>query len=82
MKTKNTNCLEGVECPKCEALEPFAIVGSTVFMVYDDGIEQYTDVEWDKEAHCACETCGHNGQLKEFMKDELPQLPETKGPAG
>jgi hypothetical protein len=68
---KNVNCLEGIECPRCGAQEPFHIWGSAVFEVHDDGTEETTEHEWEDHSRIACMSCSHGGTIYEFrMRDQ------------
>jgi hypothetical protein len=61
----NSNCLEGIRCPKCFHEERFFISGLTIFEVYDEGTHGHTDISWDGD-HCRCPKCGFTGKLAEF----------------
>jgi hypothetical protein len=68
-KTENTNCLAGMKCPKCGALEPFDILAITTVMMFDDGTdpdEPQGDLEWDDESSCLCLACRHTGKVRDF----------------
>ena len=62
----NTNCLQGMKCPECGALEPFKIAISTIATVYDDGTEEFGDTEWDDDSYCECGSCSHSGIVEQF----------------
>ena len=62
----NVNCLEGMRCPECDYNEMFYIVASVKLEVYDNGTDNYTDVEWEDDSHCQCGDCGWFGLVKEF----------------
>jgi len=65
--SKNTNCLEGVKCPKCGQEDLFKIEASVIVEVSDDGTEdQGGDYEWDQAAFCQCCDCDHAGKLADF----------------
>jgi hypothetical protein len=65
--SKNTNCLEGVKCPKCGQEDLFKIGASVIVDVSDDGTEdQGGDYESDQAAFCQCCECDHAGQLADF----------------
>jgi hypothetical protein len=69
MKTKNTNCLYGFRCPKCESLEPFYIESKVIVRVTDSGTEETEgDIEWDDESYCRCGECDLVGSVKEFKQ--------------
>ena len=64
--SKNTNCLAGMECPKCGSLGPFKISATSVFEMHDDGSEAHGDVEFDDQAHCSCKACGYSTVVRGF----------------
>jgi len=67
MKTENTNCLTGFECPKCGSLEPFYIECKVVVQVFDNGTEDIGgQIEWEDDAYCRCGDCDTVGEVKEF----------------
>lgn len=63
----NTNCLEGMVCPQCESEGPFNIQVSAIATVYDDGIEDSVNYEWEDESPCTCLSCKHDGTVADFM---------------
>jgi len=69
-KTKNENCLMGMQCPKCKSLEPFEIATGCMSTVYDEGTEEEYDFEWDDDSYCECHTCGHSGKVRDFRTKE------------
>lgn len=69
LTSPNTNCLEGMICPKCGQYERFSIVAVAVFDVTDEEIEEYYDVEWDCENHCRCPSCNFSGKIGDFKVD-------------
>jgi hypothetical protein len=63
----NTNCLQGMQCPKCKSLEPFAIEVTTTFSVSDEGTgDQLGDTHWDNDSYCECCQCVFIGTVKDF----------------
>lgn len=65
--SKNTNCLEGVKCPKCGPEDLFKIAASVIVEVSDDGTEdQGGGYEWDQQTFCQCCECDHGGKLADF----------------
>lgn len=69
MRKKNENCLEGLKCPKCGALEPFRILAKMVVQMYDDGSDSglpWENIEWDDDAYCECCTCGYHQEVRDF----------------
>jgi hypothetical protein len=68
MKKRNENCLEGMRCPKCKALEPFDISVLCTAKVFDDGTEETHDMEWDDTNACSCPACGFQGLVRDFKR--------------
>jgi len=68
MSPKNTNVLEGFECPNCGSLGPFRIAAKSVFEVYDSGADSFTDVEWEDNSAVVCCSCEHEGTVKSFAR--------------
>jgi hypothetical protein len=66
----NTNCLEGIACPKCGHSESFHIEAAVVVYVTDDGSEDRGGGHyWDTDSHCICgnHECDHEGRFEEFQ---------------
>jgi len=70
----NENCLEGMVCPSCGSEGPFAIYAESWFLVYDDGIEEYEDIEWGPSSPCICQECGYDGVVRQFdpEREDIP----------
>lgn len=66
---RNDNCLQGMRCPKCKSLGPFHILTFAMARVFDDGIESTGAHEWDEASFCACEECGHSGDVHDFSEE-------------
>lgn len=64
----NENCLEGMACPKCGSEGPFHITCVCTAKVYDDGVSETTDHEWDSNSVCYCEKCGTAASVGAFRK--------------
>jgi hypothetical protein len=65
----NTNCLEGVRCPKCGHEDDFHIEAIVRLQVIDSGTEDLGgDHFWDDESDCMCGNwdCDQQGPLREF----------------
>ena len=62
----NTNCLEGIACPKCGNDFRIFIEAKTLAVVTDDGAETFGDMEWDDDSYAECPECQHHGTLGEF----------------
>ena len=67
----NTNCLEGLSCPKCGSLGPFRITAECFALVSDDGVECTTDVEWDQDSPCWCKACDFGGDINDFSASRV-----------
>jgi hypothetical protein len=73
---RNTNCLEGMCCPKCLSLGTFRIEVTSTNIVSDEGVEcSESGQEWEDKSYCECSDCGHYGKVKDFR---LPQQEATK----
>ena len=69
----NTNCLEGFKCPECGSYEPFMIALNTVGKVFDDGVAETFDNEWDNASWCQCCGCDHYGTVADFRPGDSQQ---------
>ena len=79
--SKNTNCLEGVECPKCGHEDKFFVYAKILVEVTDDGTEDAQgDYEWDSGTYCECGECKHSGTLSDFTIEEWGREQETAAP--
>jgi hypothetical protein len=66
-KTENTNCLEGMQCPKCGSLEPFRLAVMQNVTMFDEGSTETTgDIEFDEKTFCMCMECDHEGTVGDF----------------
>lgn len=74
----NTNCLEGMKCPKCGQEDHFRITAEAVFDVFDDGTDLFGDVEWGDESTAVCPNCMYITKVAQlrgvFSVDELCEL--------
>ena len=64
--TTNTNCLAGLRCPKCGALEPFYIAASCWATMFDDGSDATEEIAWDDGSACRCISCRFAGTVAAF----------------
>jgi hypothetical protein len=65
----NTNCLEGIRCPRCKQEDVIYIVASHEVRVTDDGTEdEGGDWEWNhgSETRCGDNACAFTGPLRDF----------------
>lgn len=76
MKKHNENCLAGLRCPQCRSLGPFLIMGTSTFLVYDDGTEEHDGVEWEGGNPCTCRACGRSETVSAFEERNQPLTPE------
>ena len=63
----NSNCLEGMACPKCKSEEPFRIEMKSMIKIYDEGTDHHEDTEWDENSYCECCECDYHGKVKDFQ---------------
>lgn len=63
---QNSNCLDGMQCPKCKSLEPFSIQCHCIVQVFDNGTDVTSDHEWDENSFCSCDKCHFSASVKEF----------------
>jgi ssDNA-binding Zn-finger/Zn-ribbon topoisomerase 1 len=70
-KTENNDCLDGLRCPECKALEPFQISSMCQAVWTDDGVGDTYEFEYDKASYISCLECGHGGQVQEFEDHDL-----------
>src|SRR5258708_37057548 len=70
----NTNCLDGIKCPKCGNEDTFRIEVTTMATVTDDGAEvEHVDMDWDETSYAECAGCYKFGQLSHFkVQSEVP----------
>lgn len=66
MNDKNENCLAGMRCPECKSDGPFWIEGTAMFKLFDDGTDDYEQVELKDDGACKCCDCGHFGTVGDF----------------
>ena len=63
----NDNVLEGIRCPSCKSEGPFNIVAAATFIdVTDDGVTDFTGVEWSDQSNIVCKMCGRTGLVWSF----------------
>lgn len=71
----NTNCLEGIRCPKCGQDERFEIVAEVTLSVTDNGSQTLDGNHyWDREANCSCPECEYNATVDHFTEGRLNYL--------
>ncbi len=71
----NTNCLEGVRCPKCGHEDSFIIAARIDVLVTDDGTDDTRgDYTWEDDSFCACDNCNHHGTVLDFSTDHQDHL--------
>lgn len=66
----NTNCLDGMACPKCKSEGPFKIWITRCVQIYvsDEGVydESGGDSEWEEGDTTECLECHHVGTVETF----------------
>jgi hypothetical protein len=78
----NVNCLEGMMCPECGALEPFRIAVTATAVFWDEGSDAQMlegDLEWDDASDCKCMACDFEGTVLNFCADD-PEDEDMQGP--
>jgi len=70
MAQRNTNCLAGLACPKCQSLGRFRIGVSAFVTMSDEGSEECEDIEWDNDAPCICLACQYSGRVSDFSVNQ------------
>jgi Zn ribbon nucleic-acid-binding protein len=79
--SSNTNCLEGMKCPKCGQEDSLKIEATCIFTVTDDGTEdEGNGHEWGDTNYCECPDCGHHGIVADFTIEEWGREKETAAP--
>jgi hypothetical protein len=69
----NSNCLEGVRCPKCKVEGPFNIVAEVTVKVFDEGVAEVSgDTDWGDESTIICLGCQHFANVKNFRMAHWP----------
>jgi len=66
----NANCLEGLQCPKCGSYEPFLIAVEAKATVYDNGVDETREENWEDDSPCSCMRCWHVGTVRDFAQQE------------
>lgn len=66
--TRNSNCLDGKQCPKCGSLGPFDVVVSMHVLLHDSGADDAEDasIEYDDDSLARCDACSYQGQFRDF----------------
>lgn len=62
----NTNCLAGIQCPKCGEEDHFRVEATAMFNLTDDGTDFPYNVEWSDTSIMICSDCQHVGTVAEF----------------
>ena len=72
----NENCLKGIRCPKCEQEDSFRIEGKTLFLMTDDGTDEFGDVDYDdgSTAYCTDSGCAYFGPLAVFRIENQKKM--------
>jgi hypothetical protein len=63
----NTNCLEGIRCPKCGHEDSFKVEVTVLVLVEDEGVtDDLSGSEWDEDHYCECWECAYSATIKDF----------------
>lgn len=65
----NTNCLEGIRCPKCGSDKRFNIAVTVWAEFTDNGSETYGDNEHDENSAIQCCECDHAATVYDFTRE-------------
>lgn len=72
MMNPNSNCLEGMRCPKCGDYGPFSIRAGVTVTVSDEGTDDDgMDYEWFNDAACRCIACDHSATIADFTEGHV-----------
>ena len=74
MSSKNSNCLEGIECPRCGSQGPFRIACTSIADVEDDGTGDHESIEWNDHSYCECKHCHAFGIVLHFRTENRGKL--------
>ena len=66
----NSNCLEGMACPKCGSEGPFKITVVASALICDEGVLETTNHDWEDMDYCGCDECHHHGTVGDFKINE------------
>lgn len=80
----NTNCLDGMKCPKCGDEGPFVMTVTCTAEVHDDGIDRTFDHSWEDDGVCRCTNadCRYIGKVVEFRLKSLNEKEESRERCG
>ena len=70
-RVANTHFLKGLKCPSCGSLEPFDIETKVVTEVFDSGIGELSDIDWNDDTYCHCVNCKFTGTVINFTETEV-----------
>jgi len=72
----NSNCLRHCRCPDCGQTQSFKVVATSVFTMFDDGVDGYGHVEYDERSPVTCSACDWSGCWAE-LDERRAALPAT-----
>lgn len=67
MAKLNSNCLEGMRCPRCKSLGPFKIACTVLATFSDEGGEDHEGHDWGNQSYCECVDCRHESTVADFQ---------------
>lgn len=65
--TAPTNCLAGLKCPKCSHTDGFKIEATCLATVFDDGVDDAVEYDWNEHSACQCRSCDYRGLVGDFQ---------------
>jgi len=68
----NTNCVEGLICPKCKHSGRFFIDATAQVTVEPQGVIDVSDFTWDEDSAITCPKCDHCNTVLMFHEDAIP----------
>ncbi len=66
----NTNCLEGIRCPRCGSTRKFEILAECVVVFVDNGSDEAGSFAWGDDASIECQNCHETGTVADFKAPE------------
>ncbi|MGP9796948.1 DUF5983 family protein [Halomonas sp. 86] len=71
MMTLPSNSLSDFKCPSCGDHQAFEIVVTCRAVVYDDGVEETFEHEWDDNSLCVCKGCKFRGVVADYQGEDV-----------
>ena len=78
----NTNCLQGIRCPKCGHEDAFKIEAKVLVLVKTMGPKTWRAFRMGSNHYCECDNCHYSGTIKDFTlptsKDDVAAPPTAE----